>query len=76
MSIASRLKVKYGLPSEPSAEAIKRFKRQALANIRTNEYTKEEAGRRAAALIFTGFGTHVYASQSDTLEMLLRDIED
>lgn len=77
MSIASRLKVKYGLPSEPSLAVRQQFKRQARANINSGRFsTVEAAGRSAAMQVFTGFETRVYASQSDTLEMLLREIED
>lgn len=77
MSVASRLKIKYGLPSEPSLAARKQFKKQAQANINSGRFSSNEAaGRSAAMQVFTGFETHVYASESDTLEMLLRQIED
>lgn len=69
-NVAQRLMIKYGLPSAPSDSLI------ALWRTRTNlliaEGTQREAaGRTAAAKTFSGFETHVYASEADDISSLL-----
>lgn len=68
--VGRRLMIKYGLPSAPLDSLI------TLWTTRTNQLIREgtqpeAAGRTAAAAIFTGFQTHVYASEADDITSLL-----
>lgn len=70
--LGTRLKIKYGLPNAPSSTEIERWAQLTQANIR-NGVGREVAGESAAKLVFVGFRTHFYASEADTLEMLLQE---
>ncbi|WP_300535770.1 hypothetical protein [uncultured Mameliella sp.] len=68
--IGNRLKIKYGLARDPSAEVIERWRQRTNALIRQG-VAPEAAGRQAAQLIFPDFKTHFYASEADTISYLL-----
>ena len=70
--IDRRLKIKYGLTRDPSPLERKRWAELTDAFIRQG-FTREEAGERAAAQSLPGYQTFFYASEADTIEMLLRD---
>lgn len=72
LTIYDRLRIKYGLPDNPTTDAVSRW------SARTNQLiaegkSREGAGRIAAAGIFPGFETRVYASEADTIDTLLTE---
>lgn len=69
------LRIKYGLANNPSLALQQRWASLVDALIGQG-YSSEEAGRRAAAQVFPDNGTRFYASEGDTIEMLLRQIRD
>lgn len=72
LTILDRLRIKYGLPDNPTPEMVARW--TAL----TNQYiargsSREVAGRQAGASIFPEFETRVYASEAETIDTLLTE---
>ncbi len=65
------LMIKYGLAREPGADAQKRWASLAREYINRG-MARDVAGAAAAKQIFPDFNTHVYASESDAIETLLR----
>lgn len=73
--IGDQLRIKYGLSSNPSLELQKHW--AAVTDILVGQgHPREQAGRMAAKQIFVGFDSIVYASESDTIEMLLDRLRD
>jgi len=72
-NIAQELMIKFGLPGHPTEQQIKQWVEvtQSLIN---QGHSAEIAGSSAAKVIFPGCGTHIYASQSDTILTLLARI--
>lgn len=70
LPVYDRLRIKYGLSENPTSQEVDRWVRETEDNQRRG-YGREDAARRAAASIFKGFETRVYASESDTIESLL-----
>jgi len=68
--IGNSLKIKYGLRSDPS-RALQDQWIQRTEAFQKQGYSNEEAGARAAALIFPDVNTCVYASEADTITSLL-----
>lgn len=73
--ITHRLMIKYGLSRAPTQAESNQWVQLVEALI-AQGVPREEAGRRAAAQLLPGFETHVYASEADTLEMLLNRVKD
>jgi hypothetical protein len=73
--IGNRLKIKYGLGQTPTRDQQSIWA-TATYNLVAQGYSREDAGRLAARQLFADFGRNVYASESDTIEMLLRQIAD
>jgi hypothetical protein len=69
-SVYDRLRLKYGLPANPTADQVRRWQETTESSIRLGS-GKEQAGRAAAASIFQGFETRIYASESETIDSLL-----
>ncbi|MFL1875216.1 hypothetical protein ACIKT0_08380 [Hansschlegelia beijingensis] len=74
-NIGNALKIKYGLGHDPSsdkaqewADLVRRYVRDGMP--------REAAGEAAAKVLFRDYQTHVYASEADTLEMLLQQVAD
>lgn len=72
LPIFDRLRIKYGLPENPTREAVDRWVTRATELISEGK-SREGAGRIAAAGIFSGFETKVYASEADTIDTLLTE---
>lgn len=72
--ISGKLRIKYGLRDNPSQLQITEWARRTrefqLAGVKS-----EDAGNRAAALVFRDYKTHFYASEADVIEMLLAEVE-
>ena len=67
------LMIKYGLRNAPPPDLIQRW-----ANL-ANQYinggmNREAAGHAAAKVVFLDYRKHVYASEADTIEMLLQQV--
>ena len=73
--LARRLRVKYGLKNNPTAEQITKFRRLVNKYIPELDGDADKAARKAAALVFPDFETMFYGSQGDTLETLLKLID-
>jgi|tagenome__1003787_1003787.scaffolds.fasta_scaffold13410062_1 hypothetical protein len=73
-SAAQSLRIKYGLRNDPSE-----FQVRAWAEL-TRDFIKrgvnrDKAGEQAAQKLFVDYRTHVYATEADTIEMLLLQAE-
>lgn len=65
------LKIKYGLGSDPGASQQSEWAR--LTRQLINEgHSRDQAGELAAKKLFPDYKTHIYASEADTLDTLLR----
>lgn len=69
------LRIKYGLRQDPSPALQQQWAALVEELIRKG-VGREEAGRQAAQQTFSDFGQLVYASEGDTLEMLLQRVRD
>ncbi len=74
-SISRELMIKYGLPSGPSQTQADQWVQLVNAYI-AQGFSAEDAGSRAANMVFTGVGTHFYASEADTITSLLGRAKD
>jgi hypothetical protein len=70
-ALAHNLKIKYGLRNDPSESLVRAWAEATRASI-ARGVDREEAGRDAAKALFIDYRTHHYASEADTIEMLLR----
>ena len=68
------LRIKYGLRTDPSSALITQWAQLTRAHINAGS-KPEEAGHLAAKQVFPDYKTHVYASEADTIEALLRAAE-
>lgn len=71
MKLAVKLKVKFGLRSDPAAEQIAAWARDVLARIERGE-DPEEAARDSAFAHFEGVDQCLYASEADNIMALLK----
>lgn len=69
------LMIKYGLRGAPSEELCNLWAREVRKYI-AKGYDRERAGDLAASEVFPSYNTHVYASEADTIEMLLQQVAD
>lgn len=69
-----RLKIRFGTSRDPSNEEIDRWLRE-IAKLVGLGQTQDVAANQAATSIFPGTGTHVYASEGDTIAALLREAQ-
>lgn len=69
--ITHELMIRYGLSRRPTVAEADRWTETTRSLIRQG-VSGNDAGHRAATQILPGVGTVVYASESDTIEMLLR----
>jgi len=72
-NVASKLRLKYSLTHDPSYSQIRRFRLRLHEYIALGDF-KEEAGEKAAKECFPDYHSFFYRSQTDTIEMLLREI--
>jgi hypothetical protein len=70
--ISHKLLIKYGLAENPTREKTEEWVKLTEELIRSG-YQKEQAGTEAARKIFRDFKTRFYASEADTIEMLLHE---
>lgn len=68
--ITHKLMIRFGLSRQPTQAESDAWVQLTEALIRQGVPSKE-AGQRAAYQILPGVGTRVFASQADTIEMLL-----
>lgn len=68
--ILHSLRIKYGLDHQPTPEQVGSWVALTEHYILSGE-TSEQAGIRAAKVVFPSFGTNVLRSQADTIEALL-----
>ncbi|WP_312597803.1 hypothetical protein [Brevundimonas sp.] len=73
--IGNQLKIKYGLSGSPSVEQQRRWA-DAVDRYLALRYPYPLAGEAAAKEVFSGVGSHLYKSEGDTIEMLLRQVRD
>jgi hypothetical protein len=73
--IGNRLKIKYGLGRDPSPERSQEWARLTQQYINQG-MSRQTAGEAAAKYLFRDYNTHVYASEADTIEMLLQQVAD
>lgn len=73
--VGDRIRIKYGLRNNPSLTQQQQWA-AAVERLVGQGYSREDAGRMAAKELFSDFGTMVYASEGDTIEMLLQRIRD
>jgi len=73
-SISHKLMIKYGLGHTPTEDQANTWLTRTRSNINRG-IGEEEAGDQAARAIFSDYKTHHYATQADTIEMLLREAE-
>ena len=69
----NRLMIKYGLGHEPTSDRVNEWARLTRQYINQG-MSREAAGTAAAKHLFRDFNTHFYASESDTIEMLLQQV--
>ena len=74
-SISHGLMIKYGLPSGPTQAQADQWVALVNAYI-TQGYNAEDAGQKAASMVFVGVGTRHYASEADTITSLLGRAKD
>ena len=70
-SITHDLMIRFGLSRAPTESEADRWVELTRTLIRQG-VAQTDAGHRAAVQVLPGVGTRVYASESDTIEMLLR----
>ncbi|WP_420606536.1 hypothetical protein [Novosphingopyxis sp.] len=71
MNFALKLKVKFGLRSDPTSEQIAVWSQDVLARIERGE-DPEEVAREAAFAHFEGVDQCLYASEADNILALLK----
>ncbi|MEP5514804.1 MAG: hypothetical protein ABJP87_07665, partial [Bauldia litoralis] len=69
------LRINYGLGKEPSDYEVERWARLTRQLISQGR-DREAAGEAAAKQLFPDYRTHVYASEGDTIDTLLRLAEE
>jgi len=75
MSAAKRLMIKYDLPQAPSQAEIEQFYKMTKTLFALKRGDHEDVARSVAKDTFTGYGTAFRESQADSIEMLLKQIE-
>lgn len=73
-NIGDRLRIKYGLQTNPTQAQQDRWAELTRSLIRQG-HGPSIAGAAAAKALFSDFESMVYASEADTIEMLLRQID-
>ena len=73
--IGNGLRIKFGLTAVPTRDQQARWE-SVTNSLVAQGYSPSEAGRFAARRVFPDFERNVYASEGDTIEMLLRQIAD
>lgn len=74
MEVSRKLQVKYGLTSEPTTTQVTAW--VALTRANMSDGTESElAGEIAARYLFADYRSRVFATEADTLEMLLNEAE-
>ena len=74
-SIGHGLMIRFGLAHEPSAAKADEWARLTRDFIRQG-FTQDAAGDQAAKLLFSDYRTRYYASQADTIALLLQQAGD
>ena len=70
-----RLRIKFGLINEPSQQGQASWA-AVVSLLVSRGYSAADAGEMAAKQLFPDYRQRVYASEGDTIEMLLRRIQD
>lgn len=73
--VGHRLRIKFGLVNSPSLEQQKLWASITDQLIRQG-YASREAGEAAARQVFPDYDRMKFASEGDTIEMLLQQIKD
>ena len=71
----NRIKIKYGLRNNPSLAQQREWANIVALFVRQG-YSHDQAGQMAAKQLFSDYDTMKYASEGDTIEMLLRQINE
>lgn len=74
-SIGHGLKIRFGLGHDPSPDRADEWARLTREFIRQG-VSPDAAGDRAAKHLFTDYKTRVYASEADTIALLLQQAGD
>lgn len=69
--ISHRLKIKYGLGSDPGPRLVQQWHELTLSYLREGR-DSEVAGDLAARRLFVDYRTRAFASEADTIETLLQ----
>ncbi len=72
-SVGHKLRIKYGLENDPGDLEIEAWRRPAEEHIADGQRS-EEAGDRAAREIWPDYKTHVFKTEADNIEALLRTL--
>lgn len=72
---ANGLKIRFGLQHQPTDTQIKQWA-EIVKQLKERGYSAEQAGTAAAKQVFPDFNMVVYASEADTIEALLRLVEN
>lgn len=70
---AHGIRIKYGLSNSPSLSQVQEWARLTREFVRQG-LSPEAAGHAAAKHLFRDYRMNVYASEADTIEMLLREV--
>lgn len=73
--VGNNLRIKFGLRNNPSIEQQRQWANVVDLLVKQG-YSLDLAGQMAAKQLFPDFGQMVYASEGDTIEMLLQRIRD
>ena len=73
--IGGRLRIKYGLVNSPSP-ALQKEWADLTESLINKGHRPEVAGSEAANQLFPDVGRMLFKSEADTIEMLLRNIQD
>jgi len=74
-AIGHNLMIRFGL-SRAATEAESAAWAKRVRELIAAGYTASRAGETAAAELLPGYQSHVYASEGDTVEMLLQRLND
>lgn len=73
MEVAQKLRIKYGLDRDPTEAEIAEWSRVARNLIADGE-AAEKAGELAAQYNLPGYRSHVFKTEADNIEALLREL--
>ena len=71
MTVAVKLKVKFGLRKDPTDDQISAWLRDVVRRLHRGQ-DPEDAGRKAAIVHFKGVDQCLYGSEADNIQALLK----